>query len=537
MESPRYTVTVESLTRGWSYTTTEGDAADFADDVHLISPLSYSGGFKSDQIPGQLEPCQAVVNFAARTADDSPAVVQGDMVKFSVRVGTDGPFIVDPPAMRVTEAVLDLDPHREYAARLNIGLVDVLSTLPTLTPYNPAGGEFYGGEWWWRERFAEIAYTIGRTIGAPDWWPDGEHIAVPVGAGDPSVGLRLDAPAYGDDAGEELEKLINSHQVSGYTHVLTPNYRDTHPTGFEKIGPSTWRFHDGTTRTAPFTEPTTTERFYYVVGSRRTDASGGLPLVLAVEDGVLTIVPGTPTPGGNARLGVFAAWCQIPAAVRRAREHITTVARLAGQGALQREDEPGFANQDEAREFGSALETEYGRIIREIPTALFLGSTPGGALDPWPEPPLVAASFISDDSVGTWAFDEFRIRSSLIPDAHVENVLPKIAPRFPGETDGDHSVVRHVVIYGLDGSASVGGAAVAGFVAHWSMSIGRSAGAPRGVVSGDIEWTLSLTPGEPQWDVDPTPVTFDEFETAAAGLTFGHVDPRIRLADLAYVDA
>lgn len=540
MQSPRYTVTVTSLSRGWTYTTTEGDRADPTEPVHLTSPLIYSGGFKSAQIPGQLEPCEAVVNFAAYTADDAPDVEIGDVIAISVRVGTTGPFIVEPPAMRVTEAVIALDPSRRYAANLNIGLVDFLSTLPNLTPYDPAGDEYYGGEWWWRERFAQIAYTIGRTIGCPTAWPDGEHIDLPAGVGDPSVGLELNAPAYDDDAATELEKLINSHQVDGYTHVLTANYTDSHPSGYRRIGPDTWRFHDGTTRSAPFTEPATTERFYYVQGSRRTPGSGGLPLLFEVVDGLLTVVPGDPTPGGNARLGVSAEWCQVPSAVRRGREHITNIARLSGQVALMRDGEPGYENQDDAREFSDwTSRGRFGPVQREVPTALFLGSAPAVSLDPWPEPAAVAAAFLSDSSVSSWAFDEFRLTASLIPDELVEDVLPKIAPRFPGETDGDGSVVRHVVLYALDGDLYVDDVPVAGFVTRWTMTVGISPKASRGRPAGDIEFVLGLTPGEPQWvGGDPTPVTVTEIDAAAYGDTPLHsIDRHVMVGDLAYVDA
>jgi len=102
-----------------------------------------------------------------------------------------------------------------------------------------------------------------------------------------------------------------------------------------------------------------------------------------------------------------------------------------------------------------------------------------------------------------------------------------VAPRLPGETDGDGRVVRHVTIHNIDPDLRFDGAPVTGFVTGGSMTM----------EGGDIVWKLDTTPGLPQYASGvPAPLTVSEMVAAGSGLTAGDTDPLITIADLAYVD-
>src|SRR5687767_3657638 len=106
MDAPFYTVTVASLTAGWSYTTTHGDTPTGSEPVLLGDPLTYRWGFADNLIPGQLLPSVASVTLFAATADDVPEVQIGDEITLDVALaagsGTEWSRVFMGPAAETT---------------------------------------------------------------------------------------------------------------------------------------------------------------------------------------------------------------------------------------------------------------------------------------------------------------------------------------------------------------------------------------------------------------------------------------------------
>jgi hypothetical protein len=533
---PLYTVTVTNLTRGWTYSATEGDPWDPADDVVLISPLTYTWQFEGEVIPAQLRPVAAAVNLVARTASDVPTVQIGDLVTLDVRVGTTGPRIIAPPPMRVTEAETELVTVKHpnaYAARLSIGLTDLSVDWRARVPGHVVG---YGASspdaprHRWRERMAEIGYLIGLPVGCPTWWDDDEGPLIP-DPGNPGFDTPLvgaDFTEYKSAAEDSLAGYINSHQPDGLTHTWTTVYSTSHPTGYEYVGAVTWWDDDaGDGISRALSEPAGTVRAEAVPASRKT-SSDALPFTLADVGGVLVIVAVEPGAGDScAQLGMSARWCQVPAKARRDRTNAINTVAIEGQ--YDPNDGPdGAGISDTTYTLTNASDVAArGSAPRTVPTKLFLGVKDVYQSQ---EVPVVAANFLSDESAldAPWTYDGFTLYSSEVPDAVAEWLLPLIPPRLPAETDGDGRLVRHVTVVDLAPEIRFGGAPVTGFITSGQMTI----------EGGDIVWTLRTTPGLPQRTGGaPAPITVGDLVDDFGALTFDDVDPHVTFADLAYVGA
>lgn len=472
MDTPRYVVLV-TLHPGTvdeaSLVVIQGESPDPDEDLHLADGLTYSWGFEGDLVPGQLEPATASITLLGRTAADLPEIGLGDMAAFAVFIGPAISTMVDPPPMRVTSVEVDLDQDQDFVATMRLGLTDTLADLNAETPTalrpRPEAPRFR-----WRPRLAELAHQIGRSIGAPTWWADDEGPAE-----HPSWGTLLHGLAitlWAGSARDMLTALLNSHQPGGYTHTAVPGYpTGSWTSGYDRVGPTTW---DPNPPDTPITEPVTDERYYLVKASRKAT--------------------------GHTTAEIDAAWCDIPAKARKAREQIINVVRVQGETAT--ESAPSSGVWQYAAGFTEADDptdrAQYGPTVRDLPTQLWLGYTPIGSDPvPPPAPAIVAANFLSDASVRSspWVYDKFQLVSSRIPQATADTLLPYIAPRFPGATDGDDTVLRHLTLTNLDTAIDFDGdGEVSGFLVRGSLTVTNPTGQPG---DGDLIWNLTLTPGEP----------------------------------------
>lgn len=533
MDHPYYTVTVTNETQGWTYTTTEGDEWDPADDAVLISPLVYRWAFDGELIPGHMQPTIATVNLAARTADTAPVVDTGDLVTLDVRIGTAGARIIQPPPMRVTSAATRLV-RGAYKALLSIELSDLSVDWRARVAYGFTRND--GMKWArlrFRERLAEIGQLFGYTIGCPTSWANIEPPAPPAGV----APLALHIAGTGGGAGDEinwpwpgvfweaLSKLLNSVCPGDLHHTAVTIRNGSHPSGYEYVGDvGAWE------HTPALTDPDTDVRIELVPVSRRVPSSAGLPLQLAVSGGILHLTPRTPA-GGNtvAVLGLDADWCEIPATARRARDGAVNWVNLKGYS-------PGTASYPQFTFAAANLSDVAARGLsaRDVDTDMQHGPVDANGVVSVFEYNSVAVGnlYLSDTSAleARRSYDAFTLRSSLMDPTFATTILPLIAPRTPGETDGDGRLVRHVTLFDLDHDLRFEGEPVTGFVTGGTMTIS----------GGDIVWTLDTVPGLPIYTGGtPTPVTFSELETFAAanGITNDEIDPLITLADLAYVDS
>lgn len=529
MDHPYYTVTVTNLTRGWAYTTTEGDTPDPADDVHLGDPLTYAWAFKDDLIPGQLETFTADVQLIARTASSLPAVAAGDLVTLDVRVGTAGQRIIAPPPMRVAAATVTLGPGT-YKAALRLALsdlsVDWRARGVTLRGWGwNVAGNYHAhvqSRYRWLERMAEYAADIGVSVGRPSGWSGTEGGAE----------YMIDQIEYPKDtAAEELEALINSHVPGGVTYTWATVYQTGYPTGYQWAAPSSWQMNPPAVTDYAVADPGTTLKILPMPASRVAATAQGLPLVFVVVAGVLTLGPSTGGVAGTGHTAIAldAGWCALPTKARRAREGAVNTVLVGGTcnpGVVQTTDYGMQLFPYSAVTVTDAADAAArGASVREVPTKLRVSIVPGtptAAVYP------IAAAFLSDPSVdeADWSYDGFQLVSSLIPQATADWLLSLVAPRLPGEANGDGRLVKHVTIYDIDPDLRFNGEPVTGFITGGTMTI----------VEGDIVWELDTIPGRPQYVAAPAVLLVSEMVAAGAGLTIEDTDPLLVIADLAYVD-
>lgn len=536
MDHPYYTVTVTNfiqppegsdvvITRtGWTYSSVEGEDWDPADDVVLISPLQYAWGFENEVLPAQMTPFVATVNLAARTAADVPPVQVGDLISIDVRVGTTGDRIIDPPPMRVMSVDVQLVTRGPYQARVSFQLSDITVDWrgKTLAGY-PGGGANASMLMKWRERFAELGAMVDTAVVSPTWWADDEGPYLTGGVGNGLRGYYLNqVPDQGIDG---FQRVLNSHMPDELTHTLTPV--EGTPTGYEYVGPAAW----DTDRT--YSEPASAARAALVPASKRLPGSAGLPLEFAVDDGLLVVVPSTPPSGDSStQLGLDAAWCRVPATAHRSVVgKIVRVEMAAQVNILQ----PDLTTYDSDGSLTYVVDQVGTGTTRQIPNDLY-GGYDSGAPAPYlafPTEAIVAAAphFLSELAAvdAPWAYDAFEARSSLVPQDVADWLLPLLAPRVPGESDGDGRLIRNVTVFNLDHGVRLDGKPLSGFVTSGSLTIS----------GGEITWSLTTLPGRPQWtDAAPTPVTVGDVQAAGYGTTsITQVDPAITIADLDYVDA
>lgn len=556
MTPPYYTATLASLSRGWSYTSTDGDVPSGTLPVYLADDWSLTWGFENEQVPGQLLTQTFKFRLYARNVGDLPVVDRGDLVTLDLRIGAAGSRIAAPPPFQVTECVVDVDPElvndpNVYAATAEVTAVDQLSYLRTVQPTSgttPLVASPYESTFFlWRPRFAQYARQIGVAIGCPTWWGDQEGPLYPLkndGSHFQNIsGLIANWEGSGFDI---VTRELNSHHPGGWTHTIVPGYQSnpaTWPAGWRRVGPDTWwGDNDFAHPEYAISEPVTSFRYYLQPASRKTPTTE-LPLRFVMSGATLTVERTPPTAGGgHSRGAVDAAWCDLPVSLRRSREHRVNDARLLGWEQLYA---PGSGSSSTpgnttagVRDYAdnADIAARNLRTVREIPTNLFFGEVPFPTNPTFDvngrEHPIVGPNYLADSSQdSSWVFDEFKLYASRIPDAYAADLLPKLTPRAAGETDGDAMVLRHLTVYRASPRSlpsDVTGP-ISGFIVTGRLRI----------VDGDLEWTLTLTPGLPvRTGAATTPVTVGEVQAAAYGNTTNpNIDPYVRVGELDYIDA
>lgn len=554
---PLYTVSVTS-SKGWTYTATEGDVPSTAVRTHLGDGLSYRWSFSGEQVPGQLDPSTAVVRFVCKAMSDVPDVDKGDFLTLTIRLGTVGAFILTPPPLRVTavEAEIDedlpeVDPR--FPVTVTVSLVDELAWLRALVPQplplqstvipsaSTVGPVPYTMPRW-RERLAQVALAIGRAIGAPTWWTADER-PPQTSPPPPSFVTGLDERWNWEDNGHvTVEKILNSWTPGWHAHTLVPGYSSTpstYPFGWQRVGPqgTNWGLFISGGGT-PIAEPLTSHRFYVVPASRMAGATAILPTKFGVVDGILTAVPNVNTQTGYTQLAVDAKATSLPVKLRRSREHFVDQLIYSGQDTYRHDSAQTVATKREGRLFGysNPLSSEI-QTTRQLDTQLDLGDGTDSYVSGTPRTTnafgVLNAAFFSDASARqAYAWDDFELSAAAMSAADQTAVLPLLAPRAPGEVNGDGLVVRHLTVtrVALDARPTDNPVLPSGFIARGQLD----------VKGGDLVYTLALAPGVPNpllTTTAATPVTVGEVNAAAYGNTLtAAVDALIRIADLDYID-
>ena len=577
MTPPFYSCTVASLTRGWSYSATQVPAVGVTKltpaqiaalpAVALADGLTFDWGFSGAQVPGPMDPTTATVRLAAKTATDMPAVERGDLITIDLRTGAAGARIIKPAPMRVTGAEAELADHPVYGAVMVLQLVERRAELQNATViqggFNLNPLAFSMAHWRWRPRLAELAAQAGWSIGCPSWWADAEDVAQPVYSGGP-VGNQYfgleDPPRVntGQVIGTTplalwdrsvykcVDELLMSHLPSFWTHTAYSGYQPGgYPAGWGKVGPvSNWGYFTTTpTDTGPaVADPASDHKVFLMPASRRADgALGRLPLQFAVRGGVLTLAPQhlsqspAPAQSGHARIALDAAWCDLPATVRKSRDGAVNQVNLSGVEVYQANSGQPQVTRATFRTFAnSAVQAADGVVTRNVETQLYHG-TAGDDYHPTNQrfygteaAANVAPQLLTDDSARqVWVYDQFTVKASRIPDDLAGAVLSRIAPRAPTETDTDSHVLRHLTIYRPASKVRISDGLIGGFIVKGKLE----------VKGGDITFTLNLTPGSTVWVTQvPASVTVGDVDTGTyQAQPCSTIDPLIRVADLANV--
>lgn len=559
-----YVVTVENITRGWSYESTQGEVPDRADPVQLADDLVYGWAFDDELVPHALHSLTLALALWCHSNGDAPTCDLSDELRVTVVV--DGTTVVESPAMLVTgvEVDTDLPPGAlpdGYYVRMVVRANDDTGQLAARKP-QPRGLTGVWGSWplgtpvgqqRFTKRLAEIGQQVARTIGVPSWWADDatygplaaaqqvQVMGVPGGTEN-----HVESVLWTEDAQTMLESTVNTGQPLRMHHTLVPQLGSSYPAGYKS---STYQAGTGLDPPTGLADSGSGKGLLVVPASRRT-TNQAWPLELVVSGLLLTLQPAAAgTQVGHDAIGVDAAWCDLPVRARRAREHVVNTVELKSLLWRTRYN-PGDPASESSTVPGSVTVTDpdkpAGELVnrRTVPTYIWaLGQEPGSTFaagesalayqgDHWDY------LWWSDDSQReAWVFDAFTLRGSRVPEALWDRVLPRLAPRIPGETDGTGHVLKHLTIYRPADAVRYADqpGLVTGFVTQGQLRVLR----------GDLVFTLTLTPGLPVAltsagaETDrATPVTVAQVEAATyAAQPAADIDPRIRVSDLAHVAA
>ena len=556
-----YTVQLENVTRSWSYTSVQGTVPDRTDPVQLADGATYSWEFDGELVPAALHQLALGFSLWCHTATDVPTCDRGDEIRLRLTVGTK--TLVDSPPLYVNtvEVATDLPvglPPDGYTTQVVIRCADDTTNLPALRPQpRTLIGAWLGwgvgtpfGQQRWSRRLAEIAERVGRSLGVPSWWPTGATLATTttptqVDIVQPPGGTEVSAAGklWTEDAATMLETTLNSGQPRHQHHTIVPSWAGAYPTGYQSgVFPRDTSVDPDT----GLADPASSRRLLAVPASRRTP-NQSWPLQLGVLDAVLTLLPaaGPASQVAHDRIGIDAAWCDLPVKVRRAREHIINTVEL--KGALMRSayTAPGPQVDEVVNGSVTAGNPALGEPTntRSVPTYRLLAQEPGSTFAPGNTPIGYgggAYDFLwwSDASQrAAWVYDAFTMRASRVDPTLRDTVLPRLAPRIPGEPDGNGQVLKHLTIYRPAPETRFADAPqlVTGFVASGQLRI----------AGGDLLYTYTLTPGLPipldASGVDTTaatPVTVGQVDTGSyQAQQLSTIDPLILVADLAYAAA
>lgn len=579
MTAPVYSVALTSQTRGWAYActhvpgagVTQLDAAGIAalPAVQLADGLTFSWEFVASQVPGPMQPTTATVRLAAKTGADLPAVEKGDLLVLAVRVGAAGAYMLTPAPMRVTEAVAELTSNPVYGAVVTIQLLERRAELLGATVLQGSvdlvASNSNVAHTRWRPRLAELAVRCGWSMACPGFWADADDVAQPSWSGGPVPGNqyfgmtnpgRIATGVYSGTAPlflwdrnvyKAVDELLNTHHPSFITHTAYSGYVVGYPAGWGKVGPVNQWGYFTTAPSAPaqaVADPASTNKLFLMPASRKADGTGGgLPLVFAVRSGVLTLQPqyvnqaSATGASGHARIALDAAWCDLPATVRKTRDGSINQLNLHGSETYRSASGAVPAERATFRTFANtAAQLLDGAVTREVDTQLWLGTAGDsyeGSADRYysqEAPNNVAPDLLTDDSARQgWVYDQFTVKASRVPADLADGVLSRIAPRAPGETNGDSHVLRHLTIYRPASSVRVAAGLLGGFVAKGQLE----------VKGGEVTFTVNLTPGATQWvGATPAPITVAQVDAATyQAQPCNTLDPLIRVADLVSVAA
>lgn len=563
-----YTAEVENITRGWSYSYTQGDVPDRADPVQVADGATYSWGFADELVPHAMHQLAAGFGLWCHSLADVPTVDTGDEIRLRVTVA--GTTLVDSPPLYVSSVETDTDlppgaPPDGYHALVTIRCVDDTAQLPGYKPQprtlvaawgtTPAGTPF--GQQRWMQRIGEIGQQIGRSVGRPSWWPSPNPLTGTAGGGGGDQPIIVAVPGgtdagvsgilWSDDAAAMLEGTVNTGQPGRQHHTLVPSWEGAYPAGYSTV---IYPFDGAVDPNTGLADPASSRRLLMVPASRRTP-NQSWPLELVVTGGVLTLQPAAASAAQVAhdRIGLDAAWCDLPVRARRAREHVFNTITLksllwrtryeAGDPASVSSTVPGSVTvSDPATPLGEPQNR------REVPTYIWVlgqepGSTffPGESAIPYQGKPYDHLWWSDASQRAAWVYDSFTVRASRVPVGLRDRVLPRLAPRIPGEPDGNGQILKHLTIYRPADSMRFADAPglVTGFVTQGQLRI----------IGGDLVYGFTLTPGLPialdggnDDTTTATPVTVAQVDAATyQGQPVADIDPLIRVSDLAYVAA
>lgn len=512
MDSPRYSVSVFNTVRGWTLAAVHDPDLDEIDPSVrsiLAAPFTYAWGFDSDVIPNLTDPDRVSFSIWSRTAADQPAIDLGDTLSIRVRMGTAGPDITRVPVTRVTEVSTELLPGEDWAVRTTVQAVDYRVELPSAFPtYDPAGtglsaNAFYLHKW------ALISRALGLSIGVPTSWDNGP-------------GSTVTYDWAGSSAADHAAELLNSYVPGGVHHTLVPYFGAGYPAGYRWVD-SGYTVPVGIT--PPMADPNTSVKLLAVPAARTSSGVSRLPLVFRNADGLLDVIS-TPAAGSGSMPSVSARYCEVPATVRRTRDHLvnTVIVKGINMQTSGYEHRPSTYTHTDA-----AAVAARGTIARTVDSQLILryyDTDPDepGAVQSYVPP--IAASFLAQPA-STLAYKEFVVRASDMPQVVAEAVIPYLTPSYPG--DGlDGRVVRHLTVHSLPAEARIPDADPSGFITSGTLSI----------AGGDVTFVLNVTPGSVAYTATPTPITVGEFVAAGvSALAVPNVDPALVVADLDLVDA
>lgn len=541
MDVPNYTVWVSyepTAAGSWELTATHNPGQPVAGEPNLIlaDGFTYEWAFVGEQLPAQLEAGRASFTILAASLEAFGATPEGDnyyipqrgeRMAFSVRLGDDtGPVLVSCVSARVNEATLaivDADPDVEwnpYPVELTVTLDDLMLDL--------AGGVIdQQGDSRRRtlDRAALIAYFTQISLGMKSSLSRVQAVAPRFGIDMPANAREAVATWANSQTTEELKALVATpyHQHADFRSPTFPAY----PTGYSWVGPSN-------PVGSAIADPASSLKFMLTDANPHTPLTHKLPLRLAVIDGLLSL---TNAPDTDTRTAaVNANRCELPTAMRSTREHVPNLFQVVGESEWLNTAPTPDVYETRPLTVPVVPDTtevsDRGPVPRSIPTQLVLGAYDGTVPEaPGTKDTATAAaaaqvfSATTDQLAEPWSVDRIRILASELPQAEAESLLPVLAPSYPGEAGSDGVLLRHLTVYNRPDRVRL--LSFDGWIVAGKLTI----------LDGELSYEVTTQPGQPTYSA-ATRITVGDVDAASwHAHPAGDIDPQIRVADLANVDA
>lgn len=540
MDTPAYTVTVSYLPTAagsWELEAIHNPGEPVAGEPFIIlgDPFTYEWSWSGEQVPGQLDPGKMSCTIHARNFDvfgvhpddtSNRFIPQrGERMSFSVRIGTDGPFLVSCKSARVNEAIVtidDADPDLElnpFPITMSLKLDDLLIELPTV-----ASGTEGGTRRASLDRIALIAFFTQNSIGMLTAISRVQSTALRFGRELPE-NMREAVTTWANSQTTAALRALVATPYHQHALANDPTY-PAYPAGYSWVGPSN-------PVGSAIPDPGSSLKWMLTAANPTTALTHKLPLRLAVVDGLLSLAPAPSTDTRTA--AVDAKYCELPTAMRSSREHVPNTFRVAGEAEwLNTTPTP-----DVYETRGLVVESipdsieasDRGRVPRAIQTQLILGTYDGAvpenaSTQDTATAAAVASTFAptSDQVSEPWAVDKIKISATDIPQADAESLLPILAPAYPGE-EGDGVLLRHLTVFNRE--ARIRPLMIDGWIVAGRLAI----------ADGELTYEVTTMPGDPTYSV-ATRITVGDVQAASwHAHPAGDIDPRILISDLANVDA